>query len=146
MLEEDSAGVCEFRTSSGDVALSTRCVAVATGTSGRAGKTPAFNFAASTAGVPGGLASGDFDASNPGRKTGGSVPSVGGDCLAGFVVWRCSIDFTTSGKFLPKIANSGTAARQASNITARTAIMAELCMIPSLAIAAFRLQALSGGY
>jgi hypothetical protein len=62
-------------------------MAAVTGTSGCAGNMPTFAvLLASTTGALGGVATSDLEASNPGRKTGGSVRSVGeGDVLAELV-------------------------------------------------------------
>jgi hypothetical protein len=73
---------------------------------------------------------GELEASNPGRKMGGSLSAVAGDApFSGLPAYFSNNDLITSGAPLPKIANIGATTRQTNRMAARTAIMAELCIV-----------------
>jgi hypothetical protein len=71
-----------------------------------------------------------LEASKPGRKIGGSLSAVAGDApFSELPAYFSNNDLTISGAPLPKIANSGATTRQTNKMAARTAIMAELCIV-----------------
>ena len=76
-----------------------------------------------------GIGDAEPDSIVAGRNAGDSFKLADDELFAEFPVYFWISDLMTSGAFFPKRAKTGTATRHTSKMSARIAIMAELCIV-----------------